>query len=277
MRVGSSNAIRSSRAADVTAGTPKMKPPSSRRSGKSPVAESTAAFVGESKNTNEVTSGEAAANVLTNRVTSAFGFPSEGIAEMPFRIEPGETFDTSESRWITPAELAHIEQDGVESDVGTKAWSWRQVLTFKPVWLLLFGRLLTDPIWYFFQFWFAKYLHSERGVSQEGLTMTWMIYAAAGAGSLAGPQGSVQARLHSPDGRTRDTQGRSGDASASSRAPRHNRRRGRSSRACRPATRHGRHRRPLPRSFAACAARQPPAAAGQVAEQEMKPATANDF
>ncbi|BCU78513.1 MFS transporter [Luteolibacter sp. LG18] len=91
-----------------------------------------------------------------------------------------------ESQFISAEELAHIEQDGEPAEAAGEAWSWKQVLTFRPVWLLLFGRLLTDPIWYFFQFWFAKYLHSERGVSQDGLTMTWMIYAAAGAGSLVG-------------------------------------------------------------------------------------------
>lgn len=90
-----------------------------------------------------------------------------------------------ESRFITGEELALIEDGASEENTGA-AWTWKQVLTFRPVWLLLLGRLLTDPIWYFFQFWFAKYLHDGRGVSQDALTMTWMIYAAAGVGSLAG-------------------------------------------------------------------------------------------
>jgi ACS family hexuronate transporter-like MFS transporter len=54
------------------------------------------------------------------------------------------------------------------------------------VWLLLSARLLTDPVWYFFQFWFPKYLHSERQLLQGDLTVTWIIYAAAGVGSMAG-------------------------------------------------------------------------------------------
>jgi ACS family hexuronate transporter-like MFS transporter len=52
--------------------------------------------------------------------------------------------------------------------------------------LLLFARLLTDPVWYFYQFWFAKYLNTGRGVPQSELTITWVVYAAAGVGSLAG-------------------------------------------------------------------------------------------
>jgi ACS family hexuronate transporter-like MFS transporter len=53
--------------------------------------------------------------------------------------------------------------------------------------------LITDPVWYFYQFWFAKYLHSERGLTQEQLTITWSIYAAAGVGSLLG--GWISGRL----------------------------------------------------------------------------------
>jgi len=90
-----------------------------------------------------------------------------------------------ESRFITGDELSLIEE-GAGAENTEAAWTWKQVLTYRPVWLLLLGRLLTDPIWYFFQFWFAKYLHDGRGVSQDALTMTWMIYAAAGVGSLAG-------------------------------------------------------------------------------------------
>jgi MFS transporter, ACS family, hexuronate transporter len=92
-----------------------------------------------------------------------------------------------ESKFITQAELTLIE-DGAAAPSATdeKAWSWGQVLRFKPLWLLLVGRLLTDPVWYFYQFWFAKYLNTDRGVAQSALTITWIVYAAAGVGSLFG-------------------------------------------------------------------------------------------
>lgn len=94
------------------------------------------------------------------------------------------------SKLITQEELEYIEQDNDTSTPKTleetKSWSWKQVLTYKGTWLLLFARLLTDPVWYFFQFWFPKYLSSERKLSQEDLKITWIIYAAAGVGSLLG-------------------------------------------------------------------------------------------
>lgn len=78
-----------------------------------------------------------------------------------------------------------LADEGRAPDSGP-AWPWRRVLTSRVVWLLLVGRLITDPVWYFYQFWFPKYLNSERGLSQEALTITWVVYAAAGAGSLVG-------------------------------------------------------------------------------------------
>jgi MFS transporter, ACS family, hexuronate transporter len=92
-----------------------------------------------------------------------------------------------QSRLVSAEELALIEDGGKDAATADeKPWSWGQVLRFKPLWLLLIARLLTDPVWYFYQFWFAKYLNTGRGVPQSELTITWVVYAAAGVGSLAG-------------------------------------------------------------------------------------------
>jgi ACS family hexuronate transporter-like MFS transporter len=64
---------------------------------------------------------------------------------------------------------------------------WRDVLTSRTTWLLLAVRFLTDPVWYFFLFWFPKYLEQVRGLT---LTQTghsaWVVYLAADVGTLAG-------------------------------------------------------------------------------------------
>jgi len=98
------------------------------------------------------------------------------------------------SRLVGAEELQLITagDSGSPAESG-RPWTWGEILTSRLVWLLLLGRLITDPVWYFYQFWFAKYLHSERGLSQEQLTITWVIYAAAGAGSLFG--GWISGRL----------------------------------------------------------------------------------
>ena len=92
-----------------------------------------------------------------------------------------------ESKFLSAEELALIEDGGKDNvEANEPAWTWGRVLTFKPLWLLLFARLLTDPVWYFYQFWFPKYLETGRGLTQSELTITWIVYAAAGVGSLAG-------------------------------------------------------------------------------------------
>jgi ACS family hexuronate transporter-like MFS transporter len=80
------------------------------------------------------------------------------------------------------------KSSAVESPAGTseKPWTWLQVFTFRGTWLLLVGRLITDPVWYFYQFWFPKYLSADRHLSQDQLKITWIVYAAAGVGSLLG-------------------------------------------------------------------------------------------
>lgn len=69
----------------------------------------------------------------------------------------------------------------------TVGWGkWWQLFSRREVWLLIFGRMLTDPVWYFFQFWFAKYLYDGRGLDQRSLSVTWIIFLAADVGALAG-------------------------------------------------------------------------------------------
>jgi ACS family hexuronate transporter-like MFS transporter len=92
-----------------------------------------------------------------------------------------------ESPRLTEDELKLITApDPAATDETGQPWTWGRIFTSRVVWLLLFGRLLTDPVWYFYQFWFPKYLHSERHLAQADLTITWIIYAAAGMGSIAG-------------------------------------------------------------------------------------------
>jgi ACS family hexuronate transporter-like MFS transporter len=96
----------------------------------------------------------------------------------------------AENKLITEDERKLIEDSAAAENpadsAATNAWSWKQVFLFRGTWLLLLGRLITDPVWYFYQFWFPKYLSADRHLSQEQLKITWIVYAAAGVGSLLG-------------------------------------------------------------------------------------------
>jgi MFS transporter, ACS family, hexuronate transporter len=93
---------------------------------------------------------------------------------------------------ITPAELQLLEDDARRLDAAELAsgasakTGWIAALADRNVWLLMFARTLSDPVWFFYQFWFAKYLVTERGFTQMQLAMTWLIFLAADIGAIGG-------------------------------------------------------------------------------------------
>lgn len=70
-------------------------------------------------------------------------------------------------------------------DSGWKGWA--AVMRTRGVWFYAVGSSLTNPVWFFYLFWFPKYLTEERGltIAQMGRT-TWIVYAAAGFGAVGG-------------------------------------------------------------------------------------------
>lgn len=91
---------------------------------------------------------------------------------------------------ITDTERALIAAGGANETViaaDAPGWGkWWQLFGRREIWLLILGRMFTDPVWYFFQFWFAKYLYDYRGLSQEQLKVTFWIFIAADIGVLGG-------------------------------------------------------------------------------------------
>lgn len=73
----------------------------------------------------------------------------------------------------------------------SEARRWKLAFSIKAVWLLMFARMLTDPMWYFYQAWFPSYLHQDWNVSQEGQVVTWVVFLAADIGTLLGGFGSA--------------------------------------------------------------------------------------
>lgn len=93
--------------------------------------------------------------------------------------------------WVTDSERQHIV-DGQMPDPAatgkplTEMQRWRAIVTSPTIWALMGARMLTDPVWYFLQFWMPKYLHSERGFTQNQLTSIWLIFLAADVGFIGG-------------------------------------------------------------------------------------------
>jgi MFS transporter, ACS family, hexuronate transporter len=78
------------------------------------------------------------------------------------------TYDSPEAKLksgkLTQAEYDYIHSDKdeqvVERSTESKV-SWLKLLTFRQTWAFVFGKFLTDPIWWFFLFWLPAFLNGE--------------------------------------------------------------------------------------------------------------------
>jgi ACS family hexuronate transporter-like MFS transporter len=62
-----------------------------------------------------------------------------------------------------------------------------RILRDRSVWGLAASRLIADPVWYFYLFWFPKYLMDDRGMTLVALaSLAWLVYLAADIGSIGG-------------------------------------------------------------------------------------------
>ncbi|MDR3723108.1 MAG: MFS transporter [Terracidiphilus sp.] len=63
----------------------------------------------------------------------------------------------------------------------------KQVLSSSKTWRLTIARGLTDPVWYFYLFWFPKYMLGSRGLSLDHMAQIgWLVYLFAGIGTVLG-------------------------------------------------------------------------------------------
>jgi MFS transporter, ACS family, hexuronate transporter len=139
------------------------------------------------------TIGATIAPVLIVKISSVHGwqtaFVATGIAGLVWLLPWLWLYRRpSEHRRLSDTERTYIGAGNPTwiSPAAEKPEGWTTLLSRREVWLLMIARLLTDPVWYFYQFWFAKYLYGERGVSQADLSITFVIFLAADLGAVGG-------------------------------------------------------------------------------------------
>ena len=85
---------------------------------------------------------------------------------------------------LSKAELAYIRSDPVEqvTPVGYLA-----ILRHRQTWAFVLGKLMTDPVWWFYIFWLPKFLDSRFGVKLGSIAAPLIvIYLIADIGSVGG-------------------------------------------------------------------------------------------
>ena len=85
---------------------------------------------------------------------------------------------------ISKAELAYIQSDPPDR---VESVSWRRLLPNKETWAFTIGKFFTDPVWWFYLFWFPKYLQESFGLGLKQIILpTIVVYNAATIGSVGG-------------------------------------------------------------------------------------------
>jgi MFS transporter, ACS family, hexuronate transporter len=85
---------------------------------------------------------------------------------------------------LSQAEAAYILSD--QTDAPGKV-RWTGLLTHRQTWAFIIGKLMTDPIWWFYLFWLPKFLDANFGVKLAGLAAPLVaIYVVADVGSIGG-------------------------------------------------------------------------------------------
>jgi ACS family hexuronate transporter-like MFS transporter len=85
---------------------------------------------------------------------------------------------------VSPAELAYIESDPVETP---QPMPWRSLLGYRQTWAFAVGKFMTDPVWWVYLFWVPDFLHRTHGINLAGSALPiFVIYQIATIGSVGG-------------------------------------------------------------------------------------------
>lgn len=90
--------------------------------------------------------------------------------------------------WMGAKEADYLQERGVigASTASVAPRPFREIITWKPLWLIMATRMLTDPVWYFYLVWFAKYLQEQRGYTLGDVgSRLWLVFVAADIGCLS--------------------------------------------------------------------------------------------
>src|SRR3989440_402088 len=85
---------------------------------------------------------------------------------------------------LSAEELAHIKSDPPEP---TTKMPWKRLFPHRQTWAFAVGKFLTDPIWWFYLYWLAKFLDKNYSISLSKLSVpVIVVYLTADVGSVGG-------------------------------------------------------------------------------------------
>jgi ACS family hexuronate transporter-like MFS transporter len=86
---------------------------------------------------------------------------------------------------LRPREKAYILSDPPEP--APERIPWIRLLRYRQTWAIVIGKFLTDPIWWFYLYWLAKFMNARFGLTLTGLALPLVtVYLLADVGSIGG-------------------------------------------------------------------------------------------
>lgn len=98
----------------------------------------------------------------------------------------------SKSPKLSKAEYDYIHSDAAEvladkNDVNKPQVSWFKLLSYRQTWAFAIGKLLTDPIWWFYLFWLPDFLQSQYKLTGTEIAIpVAVVYTLSTFGSVLG-------------------------------------------------------------------------------------------
>ena len=98
----------------------------------------------------------------------------------------------SEQKKLSKAEYDYIHDEESQASEKTATSSeekvaWFKLLGYKQTWAFVFGKFMTDGIWWFFLFWLPKYLEAQFGMKGTDIVIPLaVLYSMTMVGSIGG-------------------------------------------------------------------------------------------
>jgi ACS family hexuronate transporter-like MFS transporter len=86
---------------------------------------------------------------------------------------------------VSATELAHIQGDPAEPV--SAPVPWLTLFRYRQTWAVIAGKLLADPIWWFYLYWLPKFLDARYGIKLANVALPLIVvYLLADVGSVTG-------------------------------------------------------------------------------------------
>lgn len=94
----------------------------------------------------------------------------------------------SHQKRLGAAEYQYIHSDpGEEVKDQSRHFSWGRLIGVRQTWAFVFGKLLTDPVWWFYLFWIPTFFNSRYDLTiKESAKYVSVVYIIASVGSILG-------------------------------------------------------------------------------------------